>query len=226
MMPLLELHGVGKKYQDGNGTLSVLENFSLALPAGRSVAICGPSGSGKSTLLNLIAGIVPVDSGEIRLRLDDGWRQYGDDPALARALRRRYFGYVFQFANLVPTLTLAENIRLPLELNDRIDLLDAALTRARALGLGHRLDAFPDVLSGGERQRAAVARALAHEPRLVLADEPTGSLDARHAAAVADLLWDATTEVGAALVIATHDPVIAERAATVVNLSAAGESPH
>jgi putative ABC transport system ATP-binding protein len=225
MIPLLELQSVVKSFRDGTGTLSVLDGFSMTVPAGHSVAICGPSGSGKSTLLNLMAGLVPVDAGVVRLCVDGQWREYGHDPAQARRLRRRHFGYVFQFANLVPTLTLAENIRLTLELNKRMDLLDAALARARALGLGHRLDAFPDTLSGGERQRAAVARALAHEPRLVLADEPTGSLDARHAAAVADLLWETAAGVGAALVIATHDPAIAARAAAVVNLSGAAQVP-
>jgi len=127
-------------------------------------------------------------------------------------------GYVFQFFNLVPTLTVRENVLLPLELNRRLDLRSRALDRLYGLGLEDRAQAFPDELSGGERQRVAIARALAHEPRLVLADEPTGNLDAENAGVVADLLWREVRAVDGALLLASHDVDIAARADRVIEI--------
>ena len=131
--------------------------------------------------------------------------------------RRRHLGFIFQFFNLVPTLTVAENVILPLELN-RLPERSGALARLETLGLGHCADRFPDTLSGGEQQRVAIARALAHEPAIVLADEPTGNLDGANAELVTDLLWQETERAGCALVVATHNQRIADRADEVIAL--------
>jgi putative ABC transport system ATP-binding protein len=219
--PLIELRAVSKRYLDGDRERWVLRNFDLDIDSASTVAITGPSGSGKTTLLNLLAGLLLPEHGEIRLHDGDGTvqRLSALDARARAAYRRRDVGYVFQFFNLVPTLTVAENLRLPLALAGRRALLREALSRLDALGLGDRAAAFPAQLSGGEQQRVAIARALAHRPRLVLADEPTGNLDAENTALVADLLWRETAAAGATLVIATHNARIAERAGRQVRLA-------
>ena len=215
------LDGVRKGFSDGRRVLPVLENFDLAVAPGEVVAVCGPSGSGKSTLLNLIAGLLAVDSGSLTLREGDVRHPMHRLAEAGRtAVRRRLLGYVFQFFNLVPTLTVLENVRLPLALNGRERLAPRALERLEALGLGDVLHAFPETLSGGELQRAAIARAVAHEPAIVLADEPTGNLDARNSGRVADLLWSEVTRLNCAMVIATHSEAIARRADRIVELGA------
>ncbi|MEM6707244.1 MAG: ABC transporter ATP-binding protein [Pseudomonadota bacterium] len=211
---LLTLADVSKGYWDGGAERQVIDRLSLSLDAGQSLTLWGPSGSGKSTLLNLIAGVVPVDSGELLLQPDPEHSRirYGrESVAQTAALRRLHIGYVFQFFNLIPTLTVRENVRLSLTMAQREVLEEEALARLARLRLGHRLDAFPDELSGGEQQRAAIARALAPRPALLLADEPTGNLDAANAAEVLDALFGALEESRCALVIATHDAAVAER---------------
>ncbi len=227
MSPVLEVRGVTKAFADGTGVRRVLAGLDLDLHAGEVVALRGPSGSGKTTLLNLVAGLIPLDGGTMRLRVAEGVLDlHAMDPAALTRVRRAHMGYVFQFFNLVPTLTVRENVLLPLELNRRWELRARALERLEALGLGDRADAFPDVLSGGERQRVAIARALAHAPALVLADEPTGNLDADNAGRVAHLLWQQVRESGSALLVATHDPEIAARADRTVEIGgAAREAP-
>ena len=216
---VISLCGVRKGFSDGQRYRSVLEGFDLGVAAGETVAICGPSGSGKSTLLNLIAGLLRVDGGRLTLREGDASHAMHDlaEPARA-AVRRRLVGYVFQFFNLVPTLNVLENVRLPLALNQRENLLPRARRRLEALGLGDVLHAFPESLSGGERQRVAIARALAHEPAIVLADEPTGNLDERNSGRVADLLWSEVERLNCAMVVATHSEAIARRAHRIVEL--------
>lgn len=217
--PALALDGVGKGFSDGRRYLPVLENFDLAVAPGEVVAVCGPSGSGKSTLLNLIAGLLAVDDGRLTLREGDVVHPMHGLAAAARAaVRRRLVGYVFQFFNLVPTLNVLENVRLPLVLNRRDDLAPRALERLEALGLGDVLHAFPDTLSGGERQRVAIARAVAHEPAIVLADEPTGNLDPGNSDRVAGLLFSEVERLNCAMVIATHSGAIARRADRIVEL--------
>ena len=217
--PLVVLDSVRKGYSDGRTYRPILDDLSLAVAPGETVAICGPSGSGKSTLLNLIAGLLPVDNGRLLLREGDIEHPMHDLSAPARAsVRRRLVGYVFQFFNLVPTLNVLENVRLPLALNKREDLLPDARERLRALGLGNLLRAFPETLSGGERQRVAIARALAHEPAIVLADEPTGNLDGHNSRRIAEELWSEVRRLNCALVIATHSESIAGRAGRVVEL--------
>jgi putative ABC transport system ATP-binding protein len=211
--------GVGKSYADGERIRPILSELSFGLDAGEVLALMGPSGSGKSTLLNLLAGILEPDAGSIILNVGDERFELGSLPAAARArVRRRSIGYVFQFFNLIPTLTVRENVLLPLELNRRPDLSGRALARLSALGMDPRADDFPEHLSGGERQRTAIARALAHEPVLVLADEPTGNLDGENARRVADMLISHARELGAALVVATHDESVAARADHVLAL--------
>ena len=212
-MTLLSIRSVSKAFSDGTTRRSVLEAFSLDVAAGEVVALKGPSGVGKTTLLNLIAAVETVDDGEIVFTSTDGPISLGALSARQRSrYRREHVGYVFQFFNLVPTLTVAENIRMPLELVGKRDRLDDALARVAHMGLGDRLNAFPHQLSGGEQQRIALARALAHQPQLVLADEPTGNLDAVTGTLVRDLLWREVHASGAALVIATHSETVASAA--------------
>jgi putative ABC transport system ATP-binding protein len=217
MNALLVVEGLAKAYVDGNARREVLHGLSMVVQPGEVVALCGPSGSGKTTLLNLVAGLLEPDAGRVRLDTTEGERWIAPAAPSARtAVRRRHMGYVFQFFNLVPTLTVRENVLLPLELTRRQGLAERALARLHALGLGDLEDQFPDQLSGGERQRTAIARALAHEPCLVLADEPTGNLDRDNAARVVDLLWQEVRSLNSALLVATHDPVVADRADRVV----------
>jgi putative ABC transport system ATP-binding protein len=221
MSPVLRVAGLAKRYVDGDTERSVLAEVSFEVGAGEILAVCGPSGSGKSTLLNVVAGLVAPDAGLVVLTTPEGTLQIDGLGDAARAeVRRRQLGYVFQFFNLVPTLTVRENVLLPLELTGRSHLRAAALQRLADLGMDDRLDDFPENLSGGERQRTAIARALAHEPVLVLADEPTGNLDGDNANLVTDLLWREVRAQGAAMLLATHNEAVAARADHVLRLGA------
>ena len=220
-MTLLTLAGVGKRFDDGGKTRWVLEDVNAAVDGGGAVAVWGPSGSGKSTLLNLIAGLIVPDAGTIRFHAsnEDAVEVSSASTRRRVAFRRRQIGFIFQFFNLVPTLTVAENILLPLQLNGLMAQRGDALARLDTLGVGDCRERFPNTLSGGEQQRVAIARALAHSPPLLLADEPTGNLDARNAALVADLLWKTAVDAGCALVIATHNERIAARADASIELA-------
>ncbi len=218
---LLNAKDLAKSFEDGASTRAVLRRISVSLKAGETLALCGPSGSGKSTLLNLLAGVIAPDAGEVWLTLPDGSMNLASLSEKQRsAVRRRHMGYVFQFFNLVPTLTVRENVLLPLELAGREALAEEALSRLSSLGLDTRLNDFPETLSGGERQRTAIARALAHRPLLVLADEPTGNLDAERSEGVVSELWKAVREQRCALVVATHSEAVAQRADRVLRLDA------
>ncbi len=199
----IQLDSVGKHYQAGKHRQDVLRDVTAEFDSGRFVVLVGRSGSGKSTLLNLIAGFDAPDSG--RIRISDQYISDSDDRART-LFRRRHLGFVFQFFNLLPTLTVAENVRLPLELLDMP--LSASRDRARAalgeVGMVAYLERFPEELSGGEQQRVAIARALVHDPAIVLADEPTGNLDLSTAQQVVDLLDEACRRHGTTLVMATH----------------------
>jgi putative ABC transport system ATP-binding protein len=213
MSSVIQIRGLSKSYQDGDRSIGVIRGLDMTLNAGESLAVTGPSGSGKSTLLNLLAGLIACDEGELNLRLNDcDFALHAVNERERTRMRRRYVGYVYQFFNLVPTLTVRENVRLPARLNKRRDLEARAETLLRKFGLGDRLDVFPDVLSGGEQQRVAVARALLLQPPLLLADEPTGNLDADNSELVASLLFDSAKQMGLSLVIATHSEAIAQRA--------------
>lgn len=200
----------------------MLDGTSFTARHGECIALWGPSGSGKSTLLNILAGLVRPDAGEVLICPAHAHGEIAVQAlsaTQATRFRRRCLGYVFQFFNLVPTLTVAENIRLPLALNGLENTWPEAKARLDRLGLGDRLDAFPGVLSGGERQRVAIARALAHRPSIVLADEPTGNLDAVNTETVAALLFEAVRAEGATLLLATHDASLAARADRRIDLT-------
>jgi putative ABC transport system ATP-binding protein len=195
----VELIDVAKTY----GRQVVLEHASLSIAAGSFVVVIGRSGSGKSTLLRLIGGLESPDSGEIRIGRDE----YGSLSESARAgLRRSAIGFVFQFFNLIPTLTVAENVELPLALNrtPRADARRQSLELLASLDVAACADRFPEEISGGEQQRVAIARAVIHQPKLVLADEPTGNLDLETARHVLDLLQSTCRRRGATLLMATH----------------------
>jgi lipoprotein-releasing system ATP-binding protein len=218
---LLELDGVVKHYRRGTEDVVALDGVDLAVAEGEAVALVGPSGSGKSTLLHLAGGLDVPDAGRVRL---DG-RDIGALSRRDRArLRRRDVGFVFQFFHLLPGLSVAENVELPLLLDGagRAGRGRRAASRARQLleqvGIAHRAGHLPGELSGGEMQRAAIARALVAEPRLVLADEPTGNLDSATGRAVLDLLLSLVAGDDTALLMVTHDEAAAARAGRVLHL--------
>jgi putative ABC transport system ATP-binding protein len=208
---------LNKHYREGDVDHSVLSDLSATLAEGEVVALLGSSGCGKSTLLNLIGGLDRPDSGQIMVA--------GQDiVALSEAertrWRRRDVGLVFQFFNLIPTLTVAENARLPLALNQR----DTPAERQRAVellsrvGLGQRLDSYPEQLSGGQQQRLAIIRALVHQPRLLLADEPTGNLDETTGEQVLNLLLELVRPLSTTVLLVTHDRSIAQRTDRILEL--------
>ena len=201
--PAVELLHVSKTYREGDSERAVLSDVSVAIESGEIAVLVGRSGSGKSTLLNLIAGIDRPTSGRVVV---DGTNLTALDEDARTRFRRRRIGFVFQFFNLIPLLTVEENLLLPLELNGMAGA--AGVVRARGLlervGLGGRGASLPERLSGGEQQRVAIARALVHEPALILADEPTGTLDAETAAAVLALLDGLAREAGTTVVMVTH----------------------
>lgn len=215
--PIVELKGVGRRFLEGDRERAVLDGVDAEVRRGEFVALLGPSGSGKSTLLNLIGGIDLPTSGEVIVEGEALTRMGERDRTL---FRRHRIGFVFQFFNLVPTLTVEENLLLPLELTGRLGARERA--RARSLleevGLADRASAFPDRLSGGEQQRVAVARALVHDPALVLADEPTGNLDREMGRQVADLLDRLVRREGRTLVVVTHSTELAGRADRILEL--------
>jgi ABC-type lipoprotein export system ATPase subunit len=213
-MGLLCLDGVSKRFRRGREDVVALDGVELELGAGEFVSVVGPSGSGKSTLLHLAGGIDQPDDGLVLF--DD--RDLGRLSVGERArLRRREIGFVFQFFHLIPTLTVAENVGLPLLLDGRKADGVVADTIAQ-VGLSDRARHLPGELSGGEMQRAAIARALVARPRLLLADEPTGNLDSATGKEVLDVLVTEVVEVGAALLMATHDERAAGRAGRVLTL--------
>jgi putative ABC transport system ATP-binding protein len=212
--PEVRLRAISKAYDDGATRHEVLTAIDLDVAAGELVALLGPSGSGKSTLLNIIAGLDAPDSGSVEV---SGHNLGGMSERGRTLLRRRDIGFVFQLFNLIPTLTILENVLLPLELTGRRDP-QAARALLERVGLAGRARAFPEELSGGEQQRIAIARALAHQPRLLLADEPTGNLDSATGGRVLDLLTGLVREQGAAMVIATHSREVVERAHRVLTL--------
>jgi putative ABC transport system ATP-binding protein len=212
---MLEVQGLGKAYEGGAPLFS---GIGFAAAAGEWVAIVGESGSGKSTLLNIIAGLERPDAGEVHV---DGRRlDRADDTELA-LWRRSHVGFVFQAFHLLPYLTVAENVALPLALGGvkAAERARRAREALEAVGLAAFAARRPGTLSGGEMQRAAIARALVHRPALVLADEPTGNLDAANAGAVLDCLAEAVTRAGAAALMVTHSTVAASRADRVLRLA-------
>ena len=203
----LELQGLYKSYFDGSGDHHILKGADLNLEKGETVAILGSSGSGKSTLLNLIAGIDLPDQGEVRI---DG-KSLGQMSEKNRTLlRRRIMGFVFQSFNLIPTLNVYENLMLPLELNQISKNSGIISQMLEALGLKGREESHPDRLSGGEQQRVAIARALMHQPPLLLADEPTGNLDAETSQETLKLINHLVHRSRTTMIMATHSQEVIE----------------
>ncbi len=203
-------------YREGSSDHPVLRAASAEFERGEFVALFGRSGSGKTSLLNLLGGLDVPARGEIVI---DGARLSRLDERQRTLFRRRHIGFVYQFFNLLPTLTVAENIRLPLELNGAPrSAWRATLELLDEVGLGSRADSFPDRLSGGEQQRVALVRALAHDPSLILADEPTGNLDDRTGEEVLALLDRAVRARGKTLLVVTHSAEVARRADRVLYL--------
>jgi putative ABC transport system ATP-binding protein len=206
--PIIEVRRLSKRVSDATGTLTILHEIDFALRPRESVAIVGASGSGKSTLLSIIAGLDVPSEGSVRLAGQDLFAL--DEDARAE-LRSRQVGFVFQSFQLLGNLTALENVMLPLELMGRSDARSAAVEMLRRVGLGERLAHYPKVLSGGEQQRVALARAFVVRPALLLADEPTGSLDFATGEKVMELMFEMNRETGTTLVLVTHDRGIAER---------------
>jgi ABC-type lipoprotein export system ATPase subunit len=212
---MLRLEGVKKGFRRGREEVVALDGVDLALEQGEFLALVGPSGSGKSTLLHLAGGLDRPDAG--RVLLDD--RDLSTLSAGDRAeLRRRDVGFVFQFFHLIPTLTVAENVELPLVLDGRRNVNGRVRELLNRVGLDGRADHVPAELSGGEMQRTAIARALAAKPRLILADEPTGNLDSATGAEILDVLCDQVDAEGSALLMVTHDTGAAGRAKRTLSL--------
>jgi putative ABC transport system ATP-binding protein len=217
----IEAQGLTKIVQDATGSLTILDDISLSIEAGETVAIIGASGSGKSTLLGLLAGLDVPSHGSVRIF---GTSLFEHDEDARARLRAEQIGFVFQSFQLLPHLTAVENVLLPLELSGKVPDGMAPEAAARGLlervGLGERLGHYPRTLSGGEQQRVALARAFVSRPPVLLADEPTGSLDARTGAAVIDLMFELNKERGSTLVLVTHDPQIAALCSRRIELAA------
>lgn len=215
--PVLTVEGLSKGYISGRQRVSVLANLSLSVCSGKSLAVVGRSGSGKSTLLNLLCGLQTLDNGRIAVAGESFVAAGEGDEVRWAELRRRTIGVVFQDVNLMPALSLQDNVRL------RTHLAGRAAGGERGwlerLGVGAEADRYPDQVSGGQAQRAALAMVFAMAPALILADEPTGSLDRHTADEVADCLFTVQQQTGCALVLATHDRELASRCDHLLDLS-------
>ncbi len=215
--PILEVRGLTKELPMGRDKLTILKGVDMSIMPGEIVAIVGPSGSGKTTLLGLIGGLDTPTAGTIRLAGQEISRLNEDKLA---DVRNRTIGFVFQFFNLVPTLTALENVMLPIQFDDRSRFQPAA--RAKELltmiGLGHRLNHKPKELSGGEQQRVAIARALANQPAILLGDEPTGNLDSERGEEILNLIQQLRRDLGLTVILVTHDPKVASRSDRILTM--------
>ena len=204
--PIIAVEHVFKSVTDSTGTLDILRDIDFCLAVRETAAIVGASGSGKSTLLSIIAGLDTPTRGTVRL---DGQDLFAIDEDARAALRAQKVGFVFQSFQLMGNLTALENVMLPLELAERRDARKAATEMLARVGLGQRLSHYPKVLSGGEQQRVALARAFVVQPAVLLADEPTGSLDCASGETIMKLMFELNRELGTTLVLVTHDRAIA-----------------
>jgi len=214
---ILSARGIGKTVRSGDSDLAILRDIDLAVTAGEAVAVVGASGSGKSTLLAILAGLDTPSTGSVQL---DGADLFSLDEDRRAELRGRAVGFVFQSFQLLPSLTALENVMLPLELRRDLRPEEAAKEILGRVGLQDRLHHYPKHLSGGEQQRVALARAFAVRPKLLFADEPTGSLDAEAGDGVIDLLFGLNRSFGTTLVMVTHDEHLAQRCARAIRLVA------
>jgi putative ABC transport system ATP-binding protein len=214
---IIAVSQVCKSVSDSTGTLQILHTIDFSLQAREAVAIVGASGSGKSTLLSIIAGLDTPTSGTVHIAGQDVFSL--DEDARA-ALRARQIGFVFQSFQLLGNLTALENVMLPLELSGRKDARKLAAAMLDRVGLSQRLQAYPKVLSGGEQQRVALARAFVVQPAVLLADEPTGSLDFATGETIMALMFELNRELGTTLVLVTHDRGIAQRCQRCLTIEA------
>ena len=215
MAESLNLHDVRLTLPAQSGPVEILKGVSLKVEPGECVAVIGPSGSGKSSLITIAAGLERITSGKVELLGTDITGMSED--ALAR-LRRGRVSLIFQSYHLLPTMIALDNVRVPLEISGIEGVKDKATKLLQEVGLGDRLDHYPGQLSGGERQRVAVARALASDPEIVFADEPTGNLDGDTGTGVADMLFDIVQKRKTAMVLVTHDRELAKRADRIVTM--------
>lgn len=214
--PIIEIKDIHVSLGTGAGRVDILKGASLMAENGQSLAILGPSGSGKSTLLMAMAGLERANSGQIIIGNED-ITTLGED-ALAR-VRGRTIGIVFQSFHLIPTMTALENVAIPLELNGISDPFPRARAELARVGLAHRVNHYPQELSGGEQQRTAIARALVARPAILIADEPTGNLDATTGVEIADLLFEMQRDLGTTLILVTHDEALARRCNRIVRVA-------
>lgn len=215
MAESLNLHDVRLTLPAQSGPVEILKGVNLKVEPGECVAVIGPSGSGKSSLISIAAGLERITSGKVELLGTDITGMSED--ALAR-LRRGRVSLIFQSYHLLPTMTALDNVRVPLEISGIEGVKDKATKLLQEVGLGDRLDHYPGQMSGGERQRVAVARALASDPEIVFADEPTGNLDGDTGAGVADMLFDIVQKRKTAMVLVTHDRELAKRADRIATM--------
>ena len=215
MDTILNIQNVQKTYQSAGRTLTVLDNINFSVEAGSTMSIVGPSGSGKTTLLGLCAGLDRSSSGVIELnniRLDD----LNEDQRAQ--VRNQYVGFIFQNFQLMPTLTALENVMVPLELRGAKKIKAIALDLLDKVGLADRGHHYPSQLSGGEQQRISLARAFSNKPKILFADEPTGSLDAETSDRIIELMFNLNKEAGTTLVLVTHDPDLALKTQRIIRL--------
>ena len=215
--PIIAVEHVFKSVTDSTGTLDILRDIDFRLAARETAAIVGASGSGKSTLLSIIAGLDTPTRGTVRL---DGQDLFAIDEDARAALRAQKVGFVFQSFQLMGNLTALENVMLPLELAERRDARKAATEMLARVGLSQRLSHYPKVLSGGEQQRVALARAFVVQPAVLLADEPTGSLDFATGETIMKLMFELNRELGTTLVLVTHDRAIAAQCERRITIDA------
>jgi len=214
--PIVRATGLSKSVRSGEALLSILTDIDLEVMPGEAVAVVGASGSGKSTLLGLLAGLDTPSAGSVRI---DGTELFQLDEDGRALLRARSLGFVFQSFQLLPALNALENVSLPLELAQRSDAESAARAMLERVGLAERLTHYPKTLSGGEQQRVALARAFVVQPKILLADEPTGNLDAATGEGIIDLLFELNAERGTTLLLVTHDEMLARRCTRLVRLA-------
>jgi putative ABC transport system ATP-binding protein len=219
---ILSARGIGKTVKSGDSDLVILREIDLSVTAGDAVAVVGASGSGKSTLLAILAGLDTPTAGSVQI---DGADLFALDEDRRAELRGRSVGFVFQSFQLLPSLTALENVMLPLELAGRADAETVSREILSKVGLGERLSHYPKHLSGGEQQRVALARAFSVRPKLLFADEPTGSLDTEAGDAVIDLVFELNRSFGTTLVMVTHDEHLAKRCARMIRLVAGRIAP-
>lgn len=215
--PLITIQNLRKEFQEGGNIRTVVRDINISFYQGEFIVLLGHSGSGKSTLLNLISGIERATTGKVAI---DNTIMTELSERSCTLFRRDNIGFIFQFFNLIPTLTVLENVTLPRELAGQKgkELKQKALNLLEKVGLADRCHAFPDKLSGGQQQRVAIARALLHQPRLLLADEPTGNLDEETGEKVLKLLLELTRDANKTLIMATHNPDIVKYADRVLRM--------